>query len=443
MNNASPGLRSRLDVPREVVKRCVHCGLCLDFCPTYRLLGNELDSPRGRIYQMRALSEGRIQADDPNFRLHIFRCLDCRACETACPSGVDYGRMVEAARAEIRAANRAERLTRDVLLDGVFTSNLALDALGTATRAYQRSGAQRLLRGSGLLRILPGPLKKLGDMEAMLPDLPGGVRPAALPPRTLPPRGEVRHRVAFITGCIAARFFDATNAATVRVLARNGCEVFVPPPQKCCGALHVHAGERDTARQLARHNIATFERSGADVYLVNAAGCGSTLKEYGELLEDDSIWSRRAHAFAERVRDITEFLASIDLETPRGTIERTVTYQDACHLAHGQGIREQPRRLLRLIPGLRLVEMRESDFCCGSAGIYNITQPEMAGRLLDLKMESIIATGADAVVAANPGCIIQIAAGIRQRGLPMEAIHPVDLLGEAYRRGDAMAPPGA
>jgi glycolate oxidase iron-sulfur subunit len=240
-------------------------------------------------------------------------------------------------------------------------------------------------------------------------------------------------RVAFISGCVAAQFFSETNEATVRVLARNGMEVLVPRAQKCCGALHVHAGERETARALARHNVATFERTGADYYVINAAGCGSTLKEYGELLEHDPTWAERAHAFAARVRDVNELLASVDLNTDFGRIEKTVTYQDACHLAHGQRIRDQPRKLIQAIPGIELVEMNESDFCCGSAGIYNLTQPDMAQKLLELKMDNLAKTGAEMVVASNPGCIIQIAAGVRQRGLPMEVVHPVDLLDRAYR----------
>jgi glycolate oxidase iron-sulfur subunit len=430
--------RSAIEVPRSLIKACIHCGLCLDFCPTYRVLGNELDSPRGRVYQIRALSEGRISADDPKFREHIYCCLDCRACETACPSGVDYGRLVEAARAEIPAASSAEKMTRGVVLGKLFTSPGALATLGTATRLYQRSGLRKAVRATGVLNALPGPLKKIGEMEAMLPDVQGPVLAGRLPERIAPWRGATPvRRVAFISGCVAAQFFAETNEATVRVLARNGCEVVVPRSQKCCGALHVHAGERETARALARHNIATFERTGADFYVINAAGCGSTLKEYGELLEHDPTWAERAHAFAGKVRDINELLASLGLKGELGRIDRVVTYQDACHLAHGQRIREQPRQLIRAIPGIKLVEMYESDFCCGSAGIYNLTHPEMAQRLLELKMENVAATGADVVVASNPGCLIQIAAGLRQRGLSMEVVHPIDLLDRAYRLAES------
>ncbi len=427
----------RLDVPRSFIKQCVHCGLCLNYCPTYRVLGNELDSPRGRIYQIRALSEGRITADNPKFREHIYRCLDCRACETACPSGVDYGRLVEAARAEIEAATTSEKVTRDVVLKRVFTSPTALDAFGTATRLYQKSGVQRIVRGTGVLNKLPGPLKKLGEMESMLPEIPGPLLPTRLPETVAPRSGAATYRVALISGCVAQQFFAGTNESTIAVLARNGCEVVTPRGQKCCGALHVHAGERETARQLARHNIATFERTGADFYVINAAGCGSTLKEYGELLEDDPIWAERAHAFTQKVRDVNELVATLDFAHDLGRIEKRVTYQDACHLAHGQRIREAPRQIIRAIPGVELVEMAEPDFCCGSAGIYNLTHPDMAARLLELKMANVEATRAEMVVAPNPGCIIQIAAGVRQRGLPMEVIHPIDLLERSYRLGEA------
>lgn len=424
----------RLDIPRSFVKQCVHCGLCLNVCPTYRVLGNELDSPRGRIYQMRALSEGRITADNPKFREHIYRCLDCRACETACPSGVDYGRLVEAARGEIEATTVGEKVTRDVVLKRMFTSNAALDTFGTATRLYQKSGIQKAVRATGLLNTKP--LKKLGEMESMLPEIPGPLLPTRLPETVEPRTGAVKLRIALISGCIAQQFFAKTNESTIAVLARNGCQVVIPRTQKCCGALHIHSGDRDTARQLARHNIATFERTGADYYVINAAGCGSTLKEYGEILEDDPVWCERADSFAKKVRDVNELVATLDFKHGLGRIEKRVTYQDACHLAHGQRIREAPREIVTAIPGIELVEMNESDFCCGSAGIYNLTHPDMAGRLLELKMVNVEATKADMVVAPNPGCIIQISAGVRQRHLPMEVVHPIDLLERSYQLGD-------
>jgi glycolate oxidase iron-sulfur subunit len=422
-------------VDRRLIKQCVHCGLCLSYCPTYKLLGSELDSPRGRIYQMRALQERKIDLLEPNLYLHIDRCLNCRACETACPSGVQYGQLLEATRAALPARSGTERLLKDVVLNRVFTSASLLGLLGIYARLYQKSGLQALVRATGLLERLPG---NLGRLEALLPPMQGGVVKAALP-ELIPARGTRQARVALITGCVQDQFFSQTNAATARVLAINGCEVVVPPGQTCCGALHTHGGERETARAQARRNIALFEATGADYYIINAAGCGSTLKEYHHLLADDPAWAERAHAFSGRVRDVSEFLASIELNRSFGEIRKRVTYQDACHLAHGQRITSQPRDLIRMIPGIDLVEMGESDTCCGSAGIYNVTQFDLSMRLLDRKMDYVAATGADMIVAANPGCIIQLQYGVRQRGLRMEVIHPVDLLDRAYAGAGAPA----
>jgi glycolate oxidase iron-sulfur subunit len=424
--------RSRFNfVDRRLLKQCVHCGLCLSACPTYKLLGSELDSPRGRVYQMRALQERRIQVTDPNFQLHIDRCLNCRACETACPSGVQYGQLLEATRAALPPRNGTEQALRTVVLNRVFTTPALLEAAGVGMRLYQKTGLQRVARASGLLAKLP---LNLGKLEALLPPMQGGVVRAPLP-SVVPARGTRRARVALITGCVQDQFFSLTNAATVRVLAVNGCEVVVPPGQACCGALHSHGGERETARALARRNIAQFERTGAEYYIINAAGCGSTLKEYHHLLADDVDWAERAHQFSARVRDISEYLASIELDRSFGAIPRRVTYQDACHLAHGQKITAAPRQLIQQIPGIELVEMTESDTCCGSAGIYNVTQFDLSMQLLERKIEHVAATKAQLLVAANPGCIIQLMHGIRQHRLPMEVIHPVDLLDRAYRLG--------
>lgn len=417
-------------VDRKLIRQCVHCGLCLSSCPTYKLLGSELDSPRGRIYQMRALQEGKIKVDDPSFRLHIDRCLNCRACETACPSGVQYGQLLEATRAAIPPRSGTESAIRSVVLNRIFTTPWMLDAAGIGMRFYQKSGLQAVTRATGLLKKLP---LNLGKLEALLPPMQGGVVKASLP-EIIPARGSQRYRVALITGCVQDQFFSLTNSATARVLAMNGCEVIVPHGQVCCGALHTHGGERETARDLARRNIALFETTGADYYIINATGCGSTLKEYHHLLGDDREWADRAHRFTSKVRDVSEFLASIELNQNFGEIRGRVTYQDACHLIHGQKISEQPRALIQMIPGLELVEMRESDTCCGSAGIYNVTQYDLSMQLLERKVDNLAATKANLVVAGNPGCIIQIAHGVRQRGLPIEVIHPVDLLDRAYRR---------
>jgi glycolate dehydrogenase iron-sulfur subunit len=425
VSNPNP-LHALLD--KKVLKECVHCGLCLDFCPTYRLLGHEADSPRGRIYQVRQVYEGKISPDDPDFREHIYACLDCRACQTACPSGVQYGTIIEAARAVAEPVNASEKTVGRAILGTVFTRRPLLDAAGLGLRVYQRSGLQRLVRGSGALRLMP---TRLREMEAMLGPTQGGVRRWSAPHVT-PARGPVRYRVGFIEGCIMPQLFGETNAATVRVLATNGCVVYSPPKQGCCGALQMHTGDRPTAQELARRNIDAFDGLGLDAIIINAAGCGSTLKEYGHLLGDDPRYAERARAFQNQVKDVSEFLAAIDLVPPTQPVPMRVTYQDACHLVHGQGIREQPRKLLRQIPGLELVEMKFSDVCCGSAGIYNLTHYDLSMRVLEEKMDNVLATGATAVVAPNPGCTMQLAYGARRRGVELELLHVVDLLDTAY-----------
>jgi len=424
---AASELHDLLD--KKLLKECVHCGLCLDFCPTYRVLGHEADSPRGRIYQVRQVYEGKVSPDDLDFRQHVYACLDCRACQTACPSGVQYGAIIEAARAITTPPNPAETTLGRAILGNVFTRKPLLDALGLGLRLYQRTGLQKLVRSTGVLGVLP---ERMREMEGMLGPTQGGiVRWRA--PNVTPARGQLRYRVGFIEGCIMPQFFSDTNAATVRVLAANGCVVYSPPRQSCCGALQMHTGDRSTARDLARRNIDAFEPLGLDAIIINAAGCGSTLKEYGHLLSDDPRYAERAAAFAARVKDVSEFLASIDLVPPRRPVNMRVTYQDACHLVHGQGIRNQPRKLLRMIPGLELIEMKDSDVCCGSAGIYNLTHPDVATELLDQKMVNVLATGTSAVVAPNPGCSMQLAYGAQRAGKKLELLHVVDLLDRAYR----------
>ena len=420
-------LRDLLD--KKLLKECVHCGLCLDYCPTYRVLGHEADSPRGRIYQIRQVYEGKVSADDPDFRQHMYACLDCRACQTACPSGVQYGAIIEAARAVAEPINPTEKTVGRAILGTVFTRKPLLDAAGLGLRLYQKTGLQTLLRRSGALRVLPD---RLREMESMLAPAQGGVRRYSAPQVT-PARAQVRYRVGFIEGCIMPQLFGDTNAATVRVLAANGCVVYSPPKQGCCGALQMHTGDRSTAQELARRNIDAFDGLGLDAIIINAAGCGSTLKEYGHLLGDDAVYAERAAEFARRVKDVSEFLASIELLKPTRPVNMRVTYQDACHLVHGQGIRNQPRKILRQIPGLELVEMKDSDVCCGSAGIYNLTHPEISVQLLDQKMDNLLATGVTAVVASNPGCTMQLAYGARRRGQELQFFHVVDLLDQAYR----------
>jgi glycolate oxidase iron-sulfur subunit len=424
--SSSNPLHALLD--KKLLKECVHCGLCLDFCPTYRLLGHEADSPRGRIYQIRQVYEGKVSPEDADFREHIYACLDCRACQTACPSGVQYGAIIEAARAVAEPVNPSEKTIGRAILGTVFTRKPLLDAAGMGLRVYQRSGLQRVIRKTGALRMLPA---RLREMEAMLGPAQGGVRRWA-PPHVTPARGPVRYRVGFVEGCIMPQLFGDTNAATVRVLAINGCVVYSPPRQGCCGALQMHTGDRGTARELARRNIDEFGPLELDAIIINAAGCGSTLKEYGHLLGDDPEYAERARAFTSKVKDVSEFLASIDLVPPTQPLPIRVTYQDACHLVHGQGIRQQPRKLLGQIPGLKLVEMQDSDVCCGSAGIYNLTHPDLSVRVLDEKMDRVIATGAKTVVASNPGCTMQLVYGARRRGVDLELVHVVDLLDRAY-----------
>lgn len=412
------------------VDRCVHCGLCLAYCPTFSELGTEMDSPRGRIFTIKALAEGRMKLTDSTVQ-HLELCLGCRACETVCPSGVPYGQLIEAARAEIetqRPGGLARRLFRWLNFSVLLPHPRLLSLAASGLRFYQASGLQALARSSGLLRLLPAPL---GSWEPLLPTLPAAADRAPLPEVT-PAIGPKRATIGLLTGCIQQVAFGPTNRATARVLAQNGYEVVAPRAQTCCGALHAHGGEHDTALDLARRTIEAFERAGLDRVVVNTSGCGAHMKAYGLLLANDPAWRDRAARFAARVVDVSELLAQEPLRGPLAPVNRTVTYHDPCHVAHGQKIRKEPRTLLAQVPGLRVVELKEADWCCGSAGTYNLTQPEMATRLQTRKIENIQATKADAVVTANPGCIIQIAQGLEAHGTPVEVLHIVDLLDRSY-----------
>jgi glycolate oxidase iron-sulfur subunit len=416
--------------PRQFdLDRCVHCGLCLNACPTYRENGLEMDSPRGRIYQMVQVANGAPIGD--SYREHIGLCLACRGCESACPSGVRYGRMVEDARAELEAHTHrgwfARQLRRLVFVH-LLQSRSALSVAGTLLYLFEVSGLKALARGLGQLKLLG----RLGDLQQLTP--------SAEPPfffsqigRTFPPEGERTHRVAFLAGCIANVSFARLNEATVRVLQRNGCEVVVPEGQGCCGALHLHDGLRDEARKLARRNIHAVLDGGFEAIITNAAGCGSTLKEYGELLADDPEYADKARRFSSLMRDVTEFLSGLELNPKLGRVDAVVTYQDSCHLAHGQHIRQSPRQLLGAIPGLTFREMPGADICCGSAGIYNVVQTEMSMQILKHKMESVNATHADIIATANPGCMLQLQAGVRLHGSGQRVMHVVELLDRAYK----------
>ncbi len=411
----------------ELYKTCIHCGLCLNQCPTYRVLGMEMDSPRGRIYQVLQVDTGRL-ALGASFVTHIDRCLDCRACETACPSGVQYGRIVERARAMIEQEYRRPWLERG-LRRGFYRVIADFERLARWARRlrwYQRSGVQRLLRASGVLKLFG-----VAKLEALAPRVEGDFFFREIG-AVYPAKGERRARVALLAGCIASVAFAELNRATVRVLQGNGVEVVVPPGQGCCGALHVHAGLREEARRLARINIDALRDGGFDAIVTNAAGCGSTLKEYGDLLAGDATYAARAHEFEKQVRDVNEFLAQLGLRPPARAWRRRVTYQDPCHLAHGQRIRQAPRELLRAA-GAELVELPHADYCCGSAGVYNVVQNRLAMEILARKMDDVASVSAEVLATANVGCMLQLRAGVAQRGLPLAVKHVVELLDEAYR----------
>jgi len=410
--------------PQDLISRCVHCGLCLPTCPTFAELGVEMDSPRGRIRLMKNVWDGRIDVTSDGFDEHMYKCLDCRACETACPSGVEFGKLMEGARSQVEAARHrslSERLLRWIVFHQLITRPRRLAAFARLGYVTKRLGGRWVLRRIGF--------RRLAELLSLVPD-------AAPTAGTLPDRfealGPLRGRVALFTGSSCARPLPRRTRRPARVLARNGIEVVVPDRQTCCGALHAHAGERADARALAKRNIADLEQLPVDAFVVNAAGCGANLKEYGWLLKDDPAWAARAHTFSARVRDASEYLAGVGIAAAPGPIAMRVAYDDPCHLLHGQKIKDQPRALLAAIPGLTLVPLGEADWCCGSAGTYNVTQPDLAARLGHRKAEHVMRSGADLVVTANPGCQMQIAAALRDAGSRIPVVHLMDLLDRAY-----------
>lgn len=415
---------------KKHIDECVHCGFCLPACPTYVLWGDEMDSPRGRIYMIRKAAEGEAPVDE-RFRQHMDNCLGCMACMTACPSGVHYNKLIEPTRSQIeRHVSRsfAESIFRKLIF-ATFPHPARLRFLAVPLFVYQRSGLRRLLRASGALKLLP---MHLQAMEALLPDasahlfddLPARIQPSSAP----------RRRVGMLSGCVQRVFFSKVNAATARVLAAEGCEVVIPPAQPCCGALMLHSGMEEDAAVLAKKMIAAFEVANVDTVVINSAGCGSTMKEYGYLLRDDPAWAERAAAFSAKCRDISEILCELEPQAPRHPLRVRVAYHDACHLQHAQSVREQPRRLLAAIPQLEVAEIPEASLCCGSAGVYNLLQPETANQLGDRKVENLLTTKADAVVSANPGCLLQIMSGMRRRGLrELPAFHMIELLDASIR----------
>jgi glycolate oxidase iron-sulfur subunit len=407
---------------------CVHCGLCTATCPTYAELGDENDGPRGRIYLMRAVTDKRLELT-PEVRNHLELCLDCRACETACPSGVQYGRLIEPFRIAMEQVGESPHAANDWfhrwILFGLFPHPRRMATFLKPVRFAQRTGLLWLARQLGLLHLLPGRLRQL---TAMLP--PPRRRGRRLP-EILPAVGKPRARVALFTGCVADLFFRPTHWATARVLQQNGCDVLVPRDQQCCGAIHFHGGASEPARHLADANLAAFNVDNVDAVIVNVAGCGAMLKDYGHHWQDDEQPQRQR--FADKVKDIHEFLDELGPVAPQGEIKLTATYHDACHLVHAQKVRESPRRLLAMIPGLEVRDLPESELCCGAAGTYNLTQPEMAQRLAQRKLKNILTTGASAVITANAGCILQIAREARQQDRRMPIYHPMDLLDLSYR----------
>jgi glycolate oxidase iron-sulfur subunit len=424
------------DAPQQKdLDKCVHCGLCLNACPTYRELGIEMDSPRGRVYQMVQVATGEAPMNE-SYLEHMGLCLGCRACETACPSGVQYGKLIEAARTEIQAKVPRPfpwKQVEDFAFGTLLVSPPLLRAMGVGMWLYQKSGLQSLVRATGILKLF-GPMGKVEHLtpEAQLPTFFSKYGKVYFA------EGERKHRVAMLGGCIANVFFARLHEATVRVLQKNGCEVVVPAAQVCCGALHAHAGRREEARALARKNVDALLQSEFDAIISNTGGCGATLKEYGELLEHDTAYHHKAERFVAKLKDVNEFLASIELNPNMAPIERRVTYQDSCHLCHGQKVKAAPRKLLKSIPGLQFVEMPASDVCCGSAGIYNVIENEMAEQILQSKMRNANSVKPDQIASSNPGCMIQLEAGCRQHGEgklkdnPAPVKHIVELLDEAY-----------
>ena len=414
----------------EDYARCIHCGLCLNACPTYRLWNLEADSPRGRIHQMIHVQQGEVPVTD-SFVDHIDKCLDCRACETACPSGVEYGKLVEYARARIERDYRRPllaRIARDVVYRRLLPYPRRIAAVARLLRFYQRSGFQSLAGSTGILKLLG-----VDKRERLLPRVDSNFFYDRLG-KKFPATGERRARVAFFAGCVANVTFAELNSATIRVLTANGCDVVVPEGQLCCGALAAHAGVRDVARELARENLRAFLLNDVDAIVTNAAGCGSTLKEYDHLFTPNEPEYGQAEAFAKKTRDVTEFLAALGLSAPLKALPLRVTYQDSCHLLHGQKVREAPRKLLRAIPGLDLVELPYSDLCCGSAGVYNVTKTDASLELLAEKMRYASATNAQVIATSNPGCLLQMRAGAEMHHTNQQVLHVIELLDQALTK---------
>ncbi|WP_342512095.1 (Fe-S)-binding protein [Sporosarcina sp. FSL K6-1522] len=414
---------------------CTHCGMCLESCPTYELTGQEQHSPRGRVHLMKSVAEGKLEVNK-QFMDPIFACLDCRACTTACPADVDVGGLIEEARGQIRQAIPLTGLKGTVskfFLQGMFPHQNRLNTFGSFLRFYQKSGMQKVVRKTKLINVMP---QHLVDMEAVMPEVQQPVRKKFNNETVIKAKGETKNEVAFLTGCVMDVMFSDINESTINVLTRNGNDVNIPKTQTCCGALHVHAGDRDTGRKLAKQNIEAFKDS--EKVIVNAAGCGCMLKEYAELFqEQEPEWQAKAEEFSAKVDDISKYLHDTGYEKPKAQLNTRVTYHDACHLAHGQGVRQEPRDILLDIPGVEMIHMPNADRCCGSAGIYNITNPEMAGAILESKMENV-PEDVDMISMGNPGCMLQMAIGVKKYGRNQKVVHTVQLLDWAYQKEDGL-----
>jgi glycolate oxidase iron-sulfur subunit len=411
---------------------CVHCGMCLESCPTYELTGQEQHSPRGRVHLIKSVAEGKLEVNE-QFMDPVYACLDCRACTTACPADVDVGGLIEEARGQIRQAMPLKGwkgMVSKTFLEGLFPHPNRLNALGGMLKFYQKSGAQTLVRKTGLINVMP---KHLVEMEAIMPEIKQSVRQKYKNEEVIKANGETKHEVSMLTGCVMDVMFGEINDATINVLARNGNDVVIPKNQTCCGALHVHSGDREMGRKLAKQNIEAFKDS--DKVIVNAAGCGCMMKDYPELFHEDPEWRAKAEEFSDKVDDISKYLHDTGYEKPKAVMNTRITYHDACHLVHGQGVREEPRELLLNIPGVEMVHMPNSDRCCGSAGIYNITNPEMAGAVLESKMQNV-PDDVEMISMGNPGCMLQMAMGVQKYGKNQKVVHTVQLLDWAYQKED-------
>ncbi|MGE5313370.1 MAG: (Fe-S)-binding protein [Acidobacteriota bacterium] len=421
-----------VDVPSDdVITNCMHCGLCLPTCPTYNLTGRERSSPRGRIRLIKSVAEGELELT-PGFIEEMNFCLDCQACETACPAGVKYGSLVEAARNQIAIQGRdsvKEKIVKKIFLKNVLSNKGQLKFVAKLLRFYQHSGLETFVETTGLLRLFAPKLAKLQKLAPRIDEQFFD----EMHPEILYPKGRIRHRVAFLSGCIMNVAFSKINEDTVKVLLHNDCQIIIPKEQGCCGSMQAHNGDFETARELARKNIDTFMKHDFDYLVINSAGCGALMKEYGHYLKDDPAYAERAEAFSKKVLDLTEFLAIIGMKAPDQPFEHRVAYHDACHLAHAQKVTVQPRMLLKQIPGLTAVELPESNWCCGSAGTYNMTHYDDSMKILARKMENVKTANAEYVVASNPGCLAQMQYGCELHDVHVEVIHFATLLRNAYR----------